>query len=144
ILIPPSLRAAAELESSALLVGAINKVEIWNPAKFEAAVKSATPDFQQFAANIFRKVETGGGYHEAVMVAEVLKYLRPERGGLYFDGTLGGGGHTEAILRAGGNARVIGVDRDAEALEVAEQRLRPWSDRVELVHANFADAAESD
>lgn len=78
------------------------------------------------------------------MVAEVLKYLRPERGGLYFDGTLGGGGHTEAILRAGGNARVIGVDRDAEALEVAEQRLRPWSDRVELVHANFADAAESD
>ncbi|HEX6306750.1 MAG TPA: hypothetical protein VFZ69_01115, partial [Longimicrobiales bacterium] len=54
ILIPAGLRAAAELEGTALLVGAINKVEIWNPGKFEAAVRSATPDFQQFAANIFR------------------------------------------------------------------------------------------
>ena len=54
ILIPSVLRAAAELEGQALLVGAINKVEIWNPAKFEAAVQSATPDFHQFAADIFR------------------------------------------------------------------------------------------
>jgi DNA-binding transcriptional regulator/RsmH inhibitor MraZ len=35
-------------------VGAINKVEIWNPVKFEAAVRGATPDFEKFAANIFR------------------------------------------------------------------------------------------
>jgi MraZ protein len=54
ILIPAALRSAAELEGQALLVGAINKVEIWNPAKFEAAVQSATPDFDRFAANIFR------------------------------------------------------------------------------------------
>jgi 16S rRNA (cytosine1402-N4)-methyltransferase len=78
------------------------------------------------------------------MVAEVLEYLKPERGGLYFDGTLGGGGHTEAILRAGASASVIGVDQDMEALKVAGHRLEPYGDRVELVNANFADAAESD
>ena len=68
--------------------------------------------------------------------------LRPERGGLYFDGTLGGGGHSEAILSAG-PARVIGVDQDAEALDVAKRRLDRFGDRVSFVHANFADAAEA-
>jgi MraZ protein len=54
ILVPAALRTAAELEGQALLVGAINKVEIWNPAKFEAAVQVAAPDIQRFAADIFR------------------------------------------------------------------------------------------
>jgi MraZ protein len=54
ILIPAPLRSVAELEGQALLVGAINKVEIWNPAKFEEAVRGATPDFHRFAAGIFR------------------------------------------------------------------------------------------
>ncbi len=76
------------------------------------------------------------------MVQEVLEYLRPERGGLYFDGTLGGGGHTKAILEASATARVIGVDQDTEALDVAGQRLEVFGDRVELVHGNFADEAE--
>lgn len=76
------------------------------------------------------------------MVVEVLRYLEPERGGVYFDGTLGGGGHTEAILRAGATS-VIGVDQDTEALEVAERRLAPFGERVTLVRGNFADVAES-
>jgi 16S rRNA (cytosine1402-N4)-methyltransferase len=88
-------------------------------------------------------VSEGTSYHEAVMVAEVLRYLRPERGGVYFDGTLGAGGHTEAILGVGTSAVVIGVDQDAEALAVAERRLEPFGDRVRLVPSNFADAAES-
>jgi 16S rRNA (cytosine1402-N4)-methyltransferase len=77
------------------------------------------------------------------MVREVLEYLRPERGGVYFDGTVGAGGHTEAILSEGGSA-VLGVDQDAEALEVAGRRLERFGDRVRLVAANFAAAAESD
>ncbi|HSJ24378.1 MAG TPA: 16S rRNA (cytosine(1402)-N(4))-methyltransferase RsmH [Longimicrobiales bacterium] len=85
----------------------------------------------------------GIGYHEAVMVAEVLQYLRPDRGGVYFDGTLGAGGHSEAILRAGTTSTVMGVDQDTEALAVAGRRLAGWGDRLELVQANFADAAES-
>jgi MraZ protein len=54
ILVPAALRAAAELDGQALLVGAINKVEIWNPAKFEEAVGGSTADFRAFAADIFR------------------------------------------------------------------------------------------
>jgi MraZ protein len=54
ILVPAALRSAAELEGQALLVGAINKVEIWNPEKFEEAVRGSTPDFDKYAADIFR------------------------------------------------------------------------------------------
>ena len=82
-------------------------------------------------------------YHVPVMVREVLTYLAPERGGVYFDGTLGGGGHTEAILEASESARVISVDQDPEALAVATQRLQRFADRVSIVRANFADEAES-
>lgn len=78
--------------------------------------------------------------HRPVLVREVLEYLSPERGGLFFDGTLGDGGHSEAILEAGAGARVIGVDQDPEALEVAAGRLARFGDRVRLVRSNFADA----
>ena len=76
------------------------------------------------------------------MVREVLAYLRPERGGIYFDGTLGGGGHSEAILSASNGVRVIAVDQDTEAHDVAGRRLERFGDRVHLVRANFAEAAE--
>jgi 16S rRNA (cytosine1402-N4)-methyltransferase len=82
-------------------------------------------------------------YHVPVMVREVLTFLAPGRGGVYFDGTLGGGGHTEAILEAGETAQVIAVDQDPEALAVAQQRLGKFGDRVMYVHGNFADAAET-
>lgn len=77
------------------------------------------------------------------MVREVLEYLKPERGGVYLDGTTGGGGHSQAILSASADARVIAVDQDTEALDVAGRRLEQFGGRVELVHANFADAAEA-
>jgi 16S rRNA (cytosine1402-N4)-methyltransferase len=82
------------------------------------------------------------GYHIPVLVAEVLAALAPERGGVFFDGTLGGGGHAQAILAAGAT-RVIGVDRDPDALEEARARLAEYGDRVTLVAGNFADVAES-
>ncbi|HET9440164.1 MAG TPA: 16S rRNA (cytosine(1402)-N(4))-methyltransferase RsmH [Longimicrobiales bacterium] len=81
-------------------------------------------------------------YHVPVMVREVLTFLAPARGGVYFDGTLGGGGHTAAILDAGAEARVVAVDQDPEAIAVAQARLATYGDRVQFVQANFADAAE--
>lgn len=59
------------------------------------------------------------------------------------DGTLGGGGHTEAILEASDDTRVIGVDQDPEALAVAAERLKTYGERLQIVRANFADAAEA-
>jgi 16S rRNA (cytosine1402-N4)-methyltransferase len=62
--------------------------------------------------------------------------LRPERGGLFVDCTVGLGGHARALLEAGATP-LIGLDRESEALELARERLSPWSDRVELVHADY-------
>ena len=81
-------------------------------------------------------------YHVPVMVREVLTLLAPGRGGVYFDGTLGGGGHTEAILEAGDDARVIAVDQDPEAHRVSRERLSRFGERVTYYEGNFADAAE--
>jgi 16S rRNA (cytosine1402-N4)-methyltransferase len=78
--------------------------------------------------------------HEPVMVAEILEWLEPSRGGLFVDCTVGLGGHSRALLRAGAT-RVLGIDRDPEALRVAADVLAEWSDRMELVHADFRDLA---
>jgi 16S rRNA (cytosine1402-N4)-methyltransferase len=74
--------------------------------------------------------------HVPVMTAEVLQHLRPEQGGLFVDCTVGLGGHSRALLEAGAS-RVIGLDRDPEALARARETLAPWGDRVELVHADY-------
>jgi 16S rRNA (cytosine1402-N4)-methyltransferase len=74
--------------------------------------------------------------HVPVMTAEVLQHLRPELGGLFVDCTVGLGGHSRALLEAGAT-RVIGLDRDRDALARARETLAPWRDRVELVHADY-------
>jgi 16S rRNA (cytosine1402-N4)-methyltransferase len=79
-------------------------------------------------------------YHSPALVEEVLGYLQPSRGGVFLDGTLGGGGHAEALLEASDKVRVIGVDRDPEARIEAVQRLSRFGDRVTVIGGNFADA----
>jgi len=75
------------------------------------------------------------------MPREVLSYLRPQAGGIYLDGTLGGGGHARQILEASApDGILIGLDRDSAALEKAAEVLAPFGDRVKLRHAAFADA----
>ncbi|OLE79458.1 MAG: 16S rRNA (cytosine(1402)-N(4))-methyltransferase [Acidobacteria bacterium 13_1_20CM_2_65_9] len=74
--------------------------------------------------------------HVPVMTAEVLQFLRPERGGLFVDCTVGLGGHARAILEAGAT-RLIGLDRDLDALGRAREALAAFGDRVRLVHADY-------
>jgi 16S rRNA (cytosine1402-N4)-methyltransferase len=77
--------------------------------------------------------------HQPVLLAEVITWLRPDLGGTFVDCTVGTGGHSEAILLASSETRVIGIDRDHEALAMAEQRLRTrFADRFEAVHSNFS------
>ena len=76
--------------------------------------------------------------HEPVLVAEVLAYLRGGPG-LYLDATLGDGGHAHALLAAEPGARVLGCDRDSEALAFAADRLREFGSRVTLSHATFRE-----
>jgi 16S rRNA (cytosine1402-N4)-methyltransferase len=79
--------------------------------------------------------------HVPVMRAEVLHALAPQRHGLFVDCTVGLGGHAAAVLEAGAT-RLIGIDRDRDALAIARARLERWADRVELVHADYRDLAE--
>lgn len=66
--------------------------------------------------------------------------LRPATGKAYLDATLGGGGHAEAILEASAPAgRLVGLDRDPQAIQFAGQRLARFGDRVELLNTNFAE-----
>ncbi len=82
--------------------------------------------------------------HMPVMLEEVLKFLRPAPGGHYIDGTIGGGGHTEAILeRTAPDGKVLGIDTDVQALaRVREQLAESVSNgRLVLAHGNFAELA---
>ncbi len=80
--------------------------------------------------------------HETVMTRETIAFLKPRSGGVYADATLGGGGHTAAILEASApDGRVVAVDRDPSAIEHAKQRLAQYGDRVRVLHGEFADLA---
>lgn len=75
--------------------------------------------------------------HASVLMAEVVAQMAPRSNGIYVDCTLGAGGHTMALLRAGAG-HVVGVDRDASALELAAGRLARFGDKTQLVHAPFS------
>jgi len=88
-------------------------------------------------------VETASFSHLSVLPTEVLALLDPTPGGIYLDGTVGGGGHARLILEASApDGRLIGLDRDPSALQKATEVLAPFGGRVVLRHRNFSDAAE--
>ncbi len=77
-------------------------------------------------------------YHEPVLLAETLGHLDLQPGSTILDGTLGGGGHAEAILeRTGPDGILIGLDLDAEAIAEAAKRLDRFGDRVRLFQSSF-------
>ena len=81
-----------------------------------------------------------GFHHVPIMVSEVLALLEPARGGIFVDGTLGGGGHAEAVLSAmPETGRLFGIDRDDEALKAAGARLSRFGDRFTAIKGNFFD-----
>lgn len=80
-----------------------------------------------------------GFFHTPVMLREVIAALNCRRGGIFIDGTLGGGGHAEEILRqTAPDGFLIGIDQDEEALQAAGERLAPFRHRVALVRGNFS------
>jgi 16S rRNA (cytosine1402-N4)-methyltransferase len=82
-------------------------------------------------------------FHTPVMLEKVLQSLRCRPGGIYVDGTLGGGGHARAILEnTAPDGLLIGIDRDDDALLESEKRLQPFGQRKILIKGNFADISE--
>ncbi len=75
--------------------------------------------------------------HSPVMVQEAIEYLNIRPKTTIIDATLGGGGHAKAILEASKTVKLIGIDRDADAIEAARENLKAFGNRVDLIHANF-------
>ncbi len=80
--------------------------------------------------------------HIPVLRDDVVRFLTTGRGGTLVDGTVGLGGHAEALLLADPEVRVVGIDRDPHALDRARLRLARFADRVRFVHGSFADLRE--
>lgn len=78
--------------------------------------------------------------HCSVLPAETLEFLAPHSDGIYVDGTMGLGGHSEAILqKSSPNGRLIAFDWDGAAIEKSQERLRPFGDRLTIVRRNFSE-----
>ena len=81
-------------------------------------------------------------HHVPVLAAEVMEALRPASGGRYLDGTLGGGGHAEMILKVSSpDGKLWGTDRDESAIAAASSRLAAFGDRVEITNDSYSNAA---
>jgi len=87
------------------------------------------------------------GFHQPVLVEAVLKYLITSLSGMYVDGTLGGGGHAKAVLdQLRPEGKLIGIDRDKEAITFCRGRLSAYGDQVRIIHSEFGqihDALQS-
>jgi len=90
--------------------------------------------------------DTMGGIHQPVMVSQVVglfsRQIAEAHAPVLVDGTLGLGGHSEALLQAIPRLTIVGIDRDESALVIARRRLAPFSGRVRFVHGNYRDFAE--
>ena len=113
---------------------------VWLNSGFELTLPriEASRDGQLMGGDI----NDEGPAHEPVLLREVIDWLRPQTGGTFIDCTLGLGGHAEAFLDASPMTRVIGIDRDREALELAHRRLARFQNRFRAVHGNFRDIAK--
>lgn len=80
--------------------------------------------------------------HKPVLLTETLRFWTAAASGVYMDGTLGGGGHSAALLELLPQASLIGIDQDQEALQAAASRLAAFPGRVKLVKSNFSQIAE--
>jgi len=109
-------------------------------------VLCSQPDFED--SEVLYRAEPGGilsanfnhrmeFYHEPILAREILEAMQPVAGKQIFDGTVGGGGHAELLLRNG--AHVIGCDQDQDALDYAERRLSSYEDAFLPIRGNFRD-----
>lgn len=80
--------------------------------------------------------------HISVLLNECIENLNIKPDGIYVDGTLGLGGHSEQILKRLKSGRLIGIDRDESAIKRTGERLKSYADKMTLVHGNFCDVSD--
>ena len=82
-------------------------------------------------------MEEHGFVHKSVLLYETVGSLNIKPGGIYVDGTLGGGGHAYEVCKRLGGGRLIGIVQDADAIRAAGERLAPFKDKVTIVRSNY-------
>ena len=87
--------------------------------------------------------ESPAGFHDPALVQEVVEFMAPSGDGIYLDGTVGGGGHTAALLKECSSCRIIAVDRDPDALKAAKATLAPHGTRVRFIQCRFDEVLRS-
>lgn len=77
--------------------------------------------------------------HISVLQNEMLEFFSESQIEIFYEGTVGAGGHAEAMLKAHPEIkRYLACDQDINALELAKERLKPWADKVDFIHGNFS------
>lgn len=118
---------------------------------FRSQGRTASPSrlarFSRVGASVFQRQHAVRSafriVHPPVLVEEILQGLALKTGAVVLDATVGLGGHAEAILDSLGlSGRLIGLDRDPEALVCARERLKRFGERVQLIHAHFGELAQ--
>ncbi len=104
---------------------------------FPSSMRHARKDVPREHSSTKKDAKSTDTYHTPVLSDEVLTAAAVARGQFFIDGTLGGGGHSELLLRAG--ARVLGVDRDPEAIAQATSRLAPFGSQFSTLNANYSE-----
>ena len=87
-------------------------------------------------------MEGQGFVHKPVLLYETVGSLNIKPGGIYVDGTLGGGGHAYEVCKRLGSGRLIGIDQDGDAIRAASERLTPFADKVSIVRSNYENIEE--
>jgi len=105
-------------------------------------VSGATSSARSLAGTIERLQMAQDSYHVPVLASEIVELFTSLPAGVVVDATLGGGGHADAILRAAPQIRLLGIDRDPEARQAAQERLGEFGDRVRIVDATFGELSD--
>ena len=125
ILLPQPLKAYAGLDKEVVLVGVMDRIEVWDKDKWEQ--NQAHDEPKEFS-------------HKPVLLNETVDGLMIKPGGVYADGTLGGGGHAYAVCEKLGNTgKYFGIDRDDAAIKAATARLAGFGELVTIVKGNYRD-----
>ncbi|MBA3632499.1 MAG: 16S rRNA (cytosine(1402)-N(4))-methyltransferase RsmH [Acidobacteria bacterium] len=80
--------------------------------------------------------------HKPVLLTETIELLKPQAGEIFVDATLGLGGHSEVVLADFAQTQIVGIDQDAEAVELARERLEKFGKRVRIFQANFSEVTQ--
>ncbi|ORM33642.1 16S rRNA (cytosine(1402)-N(4))-methyltransferase [Williamsia sp. 1135] len=113
------------------------------PTSFCNQTHAKGPSIVDHAENVFGHVPVMAERMTELLAPAITRYDEHGRGAVYVDGTLGAGGHTELVARTFPEVSIIGIDRDENALALAQERLASFGKRITFVHLRYDDIVEA-